>query len=353
MPVLTRRAARVQKCILTVLPNEVTTEIILFCNSSSRARLCRVSKLFKQLAHRRLYEIVKLDDSSPSDDNKIAQFHALLDANPQYASWVKDLSLASLTREITDHIDAILGKTTELWRLSLATRQLNFAWTFPKLRVFCEMQHSVNLASRTPFLKRHPTLVQVSLRAVSAEAFITPVDLPNLVKYEGHWNSLEVLGNAEKLCFVNLKILNSKALDAFARFPTCLHVCIEGARGEEDARVILQSLKRHLPHLKSLVLADTLILRPNPRLTSILDEELTGFKHLESFGIVLSLSCYGSQKFCRSTMDSCLRSCPTLREFLWRSVGSKPRRYGYKVINGTVQPMVEKSRLDDLLDFSY
>ncbi|KAJ7588045.1 hypothetical protein C8J56DRAFT_1164684 [Mycena floridula] len=319
MPSVTRRLTRIQKCILNVFPNEITTEIISFCDTSSRASLCRVSKLFKQLAHRRLYELVELDNNRSPNVNKIARFSASLDANPEYATWVQDLSLAESAvyqyYGITDFIDTILRKTAELRRLSLSTTQsLDFVQlSFPKLHSFRVRQSSANATSLTLFLNRHPTLMQVSLSAFTG-AFTAPVDLPNLVKYEGRESTfLDVLQNVETLRFVKLKIWNPEELEVLARFSTCQHVCLEAFIRLPGLRVVLQRLKHHLPRLASLFLV--LFLQADLSLKAVIIEELAGFGHLESFGI--RLYSHGSLEYRRSTMDSCLKSCPTLREFLW------------------------------------
>ncbi|KAJ7593780.1 hypothetical protein C8J56DRAFT_421087 [Mycena floridula] len=111
MPV--RRAAWAQKSILNVLPNELTTEIILMCDCSSKAALCRFSKLFKLLAHRSLYQITNLDETA-----NVISFDAALSANSEYGCWVRSLYISGFCAG-QDTVTRILGCMTELRELSV------------------------------------------------------------------------------------------------------------------------------------------------------------------------------------------------------------------------------------------
>ncbi|KAJ7588085.1 hypothetical protein C8J56DRAFT_65042 [Mycena floridula] len=157
MQVLTRRVARmIQNCVLNVLPNEVITEILYFCDRSSQAVLCLVSKHFQQLALRLLYEIIELNEYHHPRFNgsKIGQFHAVLDVKPEYAPLVKDLSLRSGNYGVGSSISGILRKTAELRPLSLSA---------PAYSLDFDQLSFLNLAQIiTPFLNRHSTLEELS-----------------------------------------------------------------------------------------------------------------------------------------------------------------------------------------------
>ncbi|KAJ7593816.1 hypothetical protein C8J56DRAFT_422143 [Mycena floridula] len=132
MPVFTRRAALAQKAILNVLPNELTTEIISLCDSSSQAALCCVSKCFKQLAHRRLYQIVCLED-----DPGITSFDRVVSKNPQYAGWIRNLTINPSKTSVLD-LTNILQGTTELCHLSLELPAVVPDWarlSFPRMKI--------------------------------------------------------------------------------------------------------------------------------------------------------------------------------------------------------------------------
>ncbi|KAJ7584813.1 hypothetical protein C8J56DRAFT_1166084, partial [Mycena floridula] len=117
MPVITRRGVLAENSILNILPNELTTEIISLCDSNTQAALCRVSRLFQQFANRRLYQIMSLK-SKPA----IISFDKVVSDIPQYAAWVRDLSIrypSSVDVTQAKACDHILQSIREMHRVSI------------------------------------------------------------------------------------------------------------------------------------------------------------------------------------------------------------------------------------------
>ncbi|KAJ7626078.1 hypothetical protein FB45DRAFT_869184 [Roridomyces roridus] len=94
--VLTRRA---RKCILRWLPNELVSEIIAFSSFDTQLALCRVCKLFNQLAVISLYRAVDLGSYS-----KFAQFAESLSSNTRNAIHVVSLRLYSTSLESEEDV---------------------------------------------------------------------------------------------------------------------------------------------------------------------------------------------------------------------------------------------------------
>ncbi|KAJ7626079.1 hypothetical protein FB45DRAFT_75026 [Roridomyces roridus] len=99
--VLTRRAS---KCILRWLPNELVSEIITLSSSDTQLALCRVCKLFNQLAAMSLYRKVTLGSHA-----KFAQFVRSLSLKPQNATYVVSLRFHALSRESEEDVAELPG----------------------------------------------------------------------------------------------------------------------------------------------------------------------------------------------------------------------------------------------------
>ncbi|KAJ7593821.1 hypothetical protein C8J56DRAFT_1043605 [Mycena floridula] len=183
MPVLTRRAASAQKSISNaVFPTELTIEIISLCSNSSQATLCRVSKLFKRLAQRLLYQIVYLDERS-----KAISFKAALSANPTI--WNLGEKSQDICR-VTGHIVAgILKSTKELRQLTVDWEDVS-QWeklSFVHLRILSIHDRGFHQESLVAaFVKRHPALSHLAVAFGSANSSRPlRIDLPNLTTFEG------------------------------------------------------------------------------------------------------------------------------------------------------------------------
>ncbi|KAJ7575073.1 hypothetical protein C8J56DRAFT_458816 [Mycena floridula] len=113
-----RAAPAAHDSILDLFANELLIEIIsLVCNTRSLAALCRVCKLFNQLAHHEMYRTVRLKPKNTISFNRV------ICENPRYAVWVKELSILAFREKEKKSIHYILGRTTELQQLSIEWRQ--------------------------------------------------------------------------------------------------------------------------------------------------------------------------------------------------------------------------------------
>ncbi|KAJ7593890.1 hypothetical protein C8J56DRAFT_884645 [Mycena floridula] len=437
MPVLTRRAALAQKSILNALPNELTTEIIRLCDSSSQVALCRVSKLFKQLAHRWLYRIVWLKQNP-----QVVAFEAILSANPQYAAWVRSLTSLSTDRY---HIPGILKSTTELSQLSVNSLDVIYLdqlslvqLQFLSIRGYVITSHQLFIL--TSFLNRHPAISHLAVSfgtlpnlsqagpgtlhqgygrpnplkpaailvsdpqiwpenvtdrhrhtekspqngsdpQISAGKFSLELsdpqltagkivnfglsnpqnwpypkgsvpgpsqarmaDLPNLTTFQG---SLNLLGSTPKLQSVRFLLSKLDDFDSLARFPTCQNIRIfvsyEYAR-RYPVRDILKCLP--LPHLKSCMILDY-DSDSSSRPESVLAEELSRFKQLESFCLMISrmMSAVKDPDDRTSAIESWLKNCPSLQECALL-VSPKDLTGRFKIVDGQMEPTTELCRTE-------
>ncbi|KAJ7575149.1 hypothetical protein C8J56DRAFT_1064043 [Mycena floridula] len=315
MPVVTRRATRAQKSFL----NELTTEIIVLCDTGVQATLCLVWKLFKQLAYRPMHRIVCLHQRE------------------RILSFLKNMSgpsnLITLHSGGFEAVDSPLLRMTELRTLSLGWVQKmpDFnAFFFPRLCLL-KLNGRINVDSNpvfTAFLNRHPTLVELDLSLVRSDARIEPlpVELPNLVVYIGGYTKPpRILKNTNKLRSVRVLEMH---LDDLALLPTYQDVVIVDIQGYQDLR-------------------DVPGYEPTVKLTPAqLAEALSGFKELES---VCVISKYRKPSETKSAIQCCLvNSCPNLREccFLERGSDTTGR---FKILDGKVEPMTGLSRIETLL----
>ncbi|KAJ7581361.1 hypothetical protein C8J56DRAFT_1057351 [Mycena floridula] len=262
MPVLTRRAATVARKseILNILPGEMTTEIISYCDTTSKAALCRVSKHFKQLAHRQLYQIVKLGAGE-----NIISFGEALSANPEYTTWIRDLSMETFDSEGSEPVNRILRSATELRKLSLEWLMDMPAClqnlTFPRLQTL-QLGGDYHGGTIVPaFINRHPTLLHL---ASSFHKETQQLNLPNLITYRGG-SSLSVLGTVPRLRSVSLVLshigTSSDVLNVLTRFSGLQNLVISSTRlGMPTIRHIFNLLIDNFPHLKSLKLTSTFMI---------------------------------------------------------------------------------------------
>ncbi|KAJ7575133.1 hypothetical protein C8J56DRAFT_977171 [Mycena floridula] len=305
------------KSILDVLPGEIIgTEIISLCTARAQFDLCLVSKLFKELAYPQLYQTVRLNKPA-----KIISFDRVISDNPGYAVWVREIFISTYYPGDVTATNHFLPRLTELHNLSLlwnSDKLINFRrLRFPRLCVlrlkghldlrpwYAAHEHKVI----SDFLNRHPTLLHVN-DGIQGRTYLEAslVELPNLLVYRGlHSRPPGILKNANKLTSV---WFNSVDLDVLARFPACQDVVIEILQGL-DIPDMFKRLKQYLPNLKSclLIICVSTVLTP-----SILSEALSGFKQLESFGVLREDS-YNIE----SMIQSCSESCPNLQECIFAS----------------------------------
>ncbi|KAJ7598938.1 hypothetical protein C8J56DRAFT_177868 [Mycena floridula] len=305
--------------ILEVLPHELTIHIISFCGTSSQAALCRVSNELRLLSQRQLYRFVHLEK-----DN-ILLFDQVIAVRAEYAAWVRNLTLSlQLLRHVNlEAANRILQSITEL-------RQFTVEWlrempdfkrfSFPHLRIFKFHQHDHRANHQDEdiiqaFINEHPTLLHLSAH-MPANLSRNSIILPNLVTYRGYISTPpSILLNTENLRSVWSRM---RGLDDLARWPLCRDIVIEISFSTtmQEIRDVLMRLKHHLRDLKCLVLfAEDDSLIPSPRVKSMLLQELSGFKELESFGIVM---CHPSDSddsdYRESMVQSWLENCPSLQE---------------------------------------
>ncbi|KAJ7577572.1 hypothetical protein C8J56DRAFT_1171021 [Mycena floridula] len=372
-------AALGQPSSFDVLPTELTLEIVSLCDSSSLAALCRVSKQFNRLSQHLLYQIVDLGDDRAAQ----TKFEASLRANPQYALWVKALSISSsrwnfsISELNVDHlefisfnpslfrdvhaVDDILPKTTELRRLSLSGSiiwaEVGSQLSFPHLRVLNLAGLCWPTTAPLPaihFLNSHPNLVHLSMPLTDNVGVVdASIDLPNLITYEGPGSmSPKILLNSDRLRSVWLSI---DALDDLARCPSCDAVVIEIITRTIMPEVIdemFKQLEHHLPHLKCCMLIDYNSVGPDipSGFDTMFASGLSSLKQLEFFGVLgphFSPNCFHD-----SMIESWLESCPTLQECVFlQSLGNVTGRY--KVVDGKAHLMPKPCRMEPLfLTFS-
>ncbi|KAJ7583272.1 hypothetical protein C8J56DRAFT_953520 [Mycena floridula] len=310
--------------ILDDLPNELTQEIISRCDTSTKAVLCRVSKVFQQLAQKSLYEIVDLDDTMA-----ILLFDLDLRINLEYRA-----------RNLLGDISRILQKTTELYRLVIQNVKYlpdMERMTFPRLTILrMEGYECDHPAITQPFLNRHQTLLHLTARFYYSPQIKVSVDLPNLLL--AVW-------------------LNIDHVDDLARFPLCQNVVIRFfKRPIPEIQSMLKRLKCDFPNIRCCMLHFSYYgddeLGQVAAFQCMLLEELVAFDQLESFGVVMPwLRDMPVPAHSQSTVESWLERCPTLKEcfFLRKWQDSSGR---YKVVDGHAQPTTEPRRMEKVFDFS-
>ncbi|KAJ7579758.1 hypothetical protein C8J56DRAFT_963543, partial [Mycena floridula] len=353
MPVLTRRGAMAQKCILNLLPTELTTEIISLCDSDSQAALCRVSKSFNQLGQRLLYCVVALYDVRSR-----RAFDKAVSRHPQYATWVRRLNLVDVDGNADlKATNRILQKTTELRRLAL-----EWSSPFPSFKTFSFPHlHHLSLmgyfsleseeADFTAFLNRHSTISYLLAFLFEESTGLRPsgisADLPNLITYQG--TSLTFLANAPKLQSADIIIGECEALDALGRFSSCQNLEVNYVPELDDVSLeivqdILNRVQHHLPHLTSFLLKTSFELGILSY-RKLLDGGLSGLKQLEFLGLSTLEEQYISAEHHQSMIDSMIQSRPNLQEC---SLGLGENIYRYKVVNGKALAKTELCRLETI-----
>ncbi|KAJ7593885.1 hypothetical protein C8J56DRAFT_1160630 [Mycena floridula] len=350
MPVLTRRATLAQKSILNVLPNELTTEIIWLCDSSSQAALCRVSKLSKQLAHRLLYHTARLNLP-----RKFVSFHAGLSANPQYGAWVKNIDAGKWHPLFSDRsacVTAILNITTELHQLTVCAEDVPYLETmsFAHLRILTIKGYPSYdyLSLFTSFLNCYLAISHLAVNfTYPIPSEIPRADLPNLATFDGR--DLNLLGHTPRLISMQISITQPEDLDVLARFPSCLNIRIYADRLVRMYHVQDVLKRLPLPHLKSCMILDY-DSESFSRLESVIAEELSRFKQLESFCLVISAVKGSGDR--ASTIESWLKSCPSLQECALLD-STRARTGRYKVVDGKVQPTAELCRMEKIFRNEY
>ncbi|KAJ7576084.1 hypothetical protein C8J56DRAFT_1032072 [Mycena floridula] len=367
------RVSSALESIQNLLPNEITIKIIALCDTSSRAILCRVSKDFKELAGRSLYEIVELDDKRGT--NSVAQFDETLIANPQYAAWVRELLIipSKGDRGIgTSYLaNRILEKTVAIRRLSLSVWPVGFfrhTLSFPHLQILDVAnttrdegikQIQVDRLTFAAFLNSHRTISHLSVGSalVMGDAPIAAViDLPNLVTFRSSsTESLQVLqdpNQVQALWFsmaLRSGLWDAGGLDGLARFPKCEHVVIETPEVPGYVQAIFQALTQYLPRLKSLILVGGLVPTLTTaivRLKRTIENELTRMENLECFGIIAPMELQAT----RDMVDSWPALCPKLNECLFVDSLKNPGGR-YKVVNGKAEPANEPCQMETAFEY--
>ncbi|KAJ7593807.1 hypothetical protein C8J56DRAFT_421994 [Mycena floridula] len=333
----TSRAAMAQNSILNALPNELTAEVISLCNSSSQAALCRVSKLFKQLAQRQLYQIVYLDHTL-----QVISFDATLSTNPQYGAWVRSLNIKPYRS-----ISGILKSTKGLRQLSVnwqaADELEKFSFSHLRILSLTDFGFTESIISIvTSFLSRHPGISHLATSygpADPSDSETMKVDLPNLTTFQGDPN---ILGNCPKLRSARFSLVDPKHLEVLARFPSCQDVYLF-TWWESVSRIhdVLKHLP--LPHLKSCIITDYQCLSASG-LGLLLADELSGLKQLESLCLVMSGDADLEDR--DSTIELWLKSCPSLQEAAL--IAPKHSETRYKIVDGKVHPTTEPCRLEKI-----
>ncbi|KAJ7580249.1 hypothetical protein C8J56DRAFT_278382 [Mycena floridula] len=351
--------------ILQILPDELTTEIIHLCDSSTLARLCYVSQKFTQLAKRELYKIIVL-----GQPESVVQLDATLHSNPEYPGWVRALSFREAS-SVKDHdaVERILQSTTGLillcicLPLSLGSNRPKFeTWSFPQLRIFqIKQARSFDHANQhatlsrfffrllspqliTPFLNRHPTISTLTLSA-AAEIDLGKegtVNLPSLALFEGRTSRALIQGAPN----ISSLLLTMKTPDSLGILPALcrnLVVVVNEAVQPDHLQDIFRQVQHQLPSLKSFgLILDSSGLVPE-QIQGILDEYLPKFEDIESFGLLTA----HDPSFHNSLVSFPFGHCPTLREFfLLRRLRDTQGRY--KVVDGKVQPTNEPCRMETL-----
>ncbi|KAJ7593777.1 hypothetical protein C8J56DRAFT_1160552 [Mycena floridula] len=341
MPVLAGHPILAQtSSILNVLPNELTTEIISLCDSRSQAALCRVSKHFQQLAHRRLYQIVSLDDSA-----NVISFDAALSANSEYGSWVRNLHImGSRSRAGEDRMTRILKSMTKVRRLSMWWAN-TLDWkelSLPELRIL-KLSGFPHTDIITAFLNRHPKISHLAVCYPPVpQSRMLRVDLPNLTAFQG---AVKVLGHNPKLRAVRLDVIALEDLDILQRFPTCqdIHISVSSHSTAQHAKGVLKRLP--LPNLKSCMLAGYFSTYSSSELKSILVGDFPCLKQLESF-------CVYMREFDRderdSIVESWLKTCTSLQECALLNSSPNDSAGRYKIVDGGLQASTEPCRSEKI-----
>ncbi|KAJ7579769.1 hypothetical protein C8J56DRAFT_1058785 [Mycena floridula] len=252
--------------------------------------MCTVSRLFKEIAQQRLYAVLDLnDDKQP---NIINDIDALFCAKPEYArsrrlsvSSSFCLSPSTVIKAIysdtwgTRILDRILWSTPELRRLSLSNWEKLWpgfgSWSFPHL---CRLK----LIEMWDLGTQPAALEHLFLVSTSAILRI-PVHLPNLqvVTYQIDGYSA-TLPNASNLHTVWLS--PTCILDDLSGYPGCEDVVLDvKIKVQDEIQHILWHLKHSLPRLKRCLL---ILHSMRARTQEIITQEIWGFKHLKSFGIL-------------------------------------------------------------------
>ncbi|KAJ7583640.1 hypothetical protein C8J56DRAFT_954594 [Mycena floridula] len=361
MSVLTRRAFLSEKSILHILPNEISTEIISFCDVTRKAVLCRVSKLFKQLAQPQLYQIVL----GLGDAESIVSFAGALSANPEYATWVRELEIEldsedkRFDREPLNHI---LQRTTELRRLTLGwlSEMPDFEQLrFPHLRVLHLFGELQNQTLATTFINRHPQLVHLTAYYADNNRSKTTsqINLPNLITYRGG-TLLSMLGSVPKLRALQTIIIASSSLNHLSRYLGVQDLVIAVPHlTPQTARDIFEHLKNNFPHLKSFLLNSMQSIDLQVVNTEgILCEGLSDLKKLEFFGLLRQEVDLSAEVYRDGMIKLWVKSCPSLKECLWavqKDYHSHRLAYKCKIINGEAQPTRERCRIELVFPTSF
>ncbi|KAJ7583482.1 hypothetical protein C8J56DRAFT_954150 [Mycena floridula] len=356
--------------ILDLLPNELLTKIISHCNVATKSALCQVSKEFKQLAHRPLYEIVNLNEE------RTKLFTRTLDVNPEYGVCVKELRVSIYYSDRFGTISKttpvrILQRTTELRHLSVTWHgSFESSLSFPHLQTLnlkvSDWDSDFARDAVLAFLNRHPALLHLNLYFHPSQ--IEPViDLPNLVSYRDRSLArARMLLKTDSLRSVWFRFYgwtDEKSLDAFSKFPFCQDVVIEVQGQISPVQIVLKRLKHALPNLKCCVLkilcandsevceclvSISLPVDKNQDARSTILEEISGFGKLESFGLIL----YSNSETlsAESITQSWVEKCPTLQECFIKK-GSRGELERYKVVDHRAEPTVDPCRIENVFDF--
>ncbi|KAJ7575098.1 hypothetical protein C8J56DRAFT_1063990 [Mycena floridula] len=240
--------------------------------------------------------------------------------NPQYAVWVKELSISRY--RMTDAIvPQILPRLTELQQLSLGwggnLKIPEFkVLTFPRLLIL-SLAGRAEIATVITFLQPFYIWTFGTSVCIQVQPGIRQSICPTLLT---------------SACF------SAKELDQLARFPACQNVFITLVR-VTGMHEMFDQLTHYLPNLKCCMLALNHNTDPIP---SILSEELSGFKTLESFVVVVSNRL--AQWDTATKIQTCLVSCPNLTECAF--LNSLMDNDRYKIIDGKAQPTNDLSRME-------
>ncbi|KAJ7579753.1 hypothetical protein C8J56DRAFT_963535 [Mycena floridula] len=335
--------------ILDVFPNEITIQIIHWCDSTSQAALCRVCKEFKQLAQPQLYRVVNVEPTNA------LKFDKVLRENPQYTSqWLTKLTIHLFPMIDLDSTNRFLRCTSELCQLSVEWQgqMLDFGELFfPHLCILKLHQHgfkyppdSGDQALIAKFINSHPSLLHLFV-SVSSRLPKGSIDLPNLITFASSYNAPpEIMLSLDKLRGLRLRI---PELDDLMLWPLCQDVIVEMLYQSGTVQVpeVLQRLRHHLPHLKSCLLIALEMLQPR------FAEDLSLFHELESFGLIIPRLNFADDRQYRDLMiQTWSESCPSLQECVF--INSLYERGGrYKIVDGKPQPTRQPCRAETVFPF--
>ncbi|KAJ7773649.1 hypothetical protein DFH07DRAFT_801357 [Mycena maculata] len=259
--VLTRRM------ITQWLPNELITEIVRAAPKAGQAALCRVSKLFHDLALPVLNRAVDFHVDDNNECNFIPCCSALI-ATPTRADAIRSLTFFILkiwddkwAKEALDVLKQAMKLMSRLEHLAIVSPSSMTPWRslpFPRL-LSCRL---TLWAFDTPgeemvssFLTRHPTLTHICMALISTSLQIS---LPNLQCFEGYAFGVPLIvseplraarllwSRSRNQNFDNIIMALNSMTDPFRPFGSS-HQCTK-----QECASIFASLSGQMPHTTTL-----------------------------------------------------------------------------------------------------